>query len=318
MKLSIIIPVLNEEESIETLNDRIHSILNANEINKFEVLFVDDGSTDNSWKKIDSIVEKHPQTVRGIRLRKNIGKSTALNAGFKHTSGDIVITMDADLQDDPAEIPKFIEKINEGFDLVSGWKKIRHDPVLKVISSRIFNFMTRALSGIKLNDFNCGYKAYRREVVEKIDLYGELHRYIPVLAAGFGYRITEIPVKHHRRDFGKSKFGIERYFRGFVDLLTVLTITNYNQKPSHFFASLGVFFGLIGTIILSYLIILWFAGFGPIGNRPLLLFGILAIVLAVQLVSLGVLSEIMLQNMRKDVVMDYIVEMTKINENSEK
>ena len=309
MKLSVIIPVLNEEDSIEKLNDQIHSILTENEINKFEVLFIDDGSRDNSWIIIKSLVEKHPQTVRGIKLRRNFGKSTALNAGFKNTSGDIVITMDADLQDDPFEIPNFIQKINEGYDLVSGWKKIRHDPLHKVIPSKIFNFMTRSLSGIRLNDFNCGYKAYRREVVEKIDLYGELHRYIPVLVAGFGYRITEIPVKHRSRGFGKSKFGIERYFRGFVDLLTVLTITNYNQKPSHFFAGLGVFFGLIGTIILSYLIILWFAGFGPIGNRPLLLFGILAIVLAVQLVSLGVLSEIMLQNMRKDVVKDYIHEM---------
>lgn len=306
MKISIIIPVLNEEESIEKLNDQIDSILHANEINKFEVLFVDDGSTDNSWRIIESLVKKYPETVRGIKLRKNFGKSTALNAGFKNSTGDIVITMDADLQDDPAEIPKFIEKINDGFDLVTGWKKIRHDPMLKVVSSKIFNFFTRSLSGIRLHDFNCGYKAYRREVVEKIDLYGELHRYIPLLAVGFGYKITEIPVKHHVRRFGKSKFGIERYFRGLVDLITVLTITNYNQKPSHLFAGLGVFFGLIGTISLSYLIILWFAGLRPIGNRPLLLFGILAVVLAVQLVSLGVLSEMMLQNMRKDCVQDYI------------
>jgi glycosyltransferase involved in cell wall biosynthesis len=222
--------------------------------------------------------------------------------------GISLITMDGDLQDDPNEFPRLLDKINEGFDLVSGWKKCRHDPFHKVLASRVFNFITRSFSGIKLHDFNCGYKAYRREVLEKIDLYGELHRFIPVLAARYGYKITEIQVKHHQRRYGKSKFGIERYFRGIIDLLTVLTLTNYHQKPSHLFTGVGILFGVIGTLSLSYLIILWFVGQRPIGNRPLLFFGILAIVLAVQLISLGILSEMMLQNMRKDSVTDYIQE----------
>lgn len=315
MKISMVIPVLNEERSLEKLCEQMHRILSSNGIHDFEVLFVDDGSTDNSWQIINNLVVKYPRFVRGIRFRKNFGKSTALNTGFQRSYGDIVITMDADLQDDPEEIPEFIKKIIEGYDLVSGWKKIRHDPFLKVVSSKFFNFVTGTVSGIKLHDFNCGFKAYSRDLVDKIDLYGELHRYIPILAVGLGYRVIEIPVTHHQRAYGKSKFGVERYIRGFIDLLTVLTITNYNQKPSHLFSGLGVFFGMLGAGALIYLVILWFIGLGPIGNRPLLLFGILAVVLSVQLVSLGVLSELMLQNMRDNSVENFIHETTGFADN---
>jgi glycosyltransferase involved in cell wall biosynthesis len=258
MKISVLIPVLNEEETLEALTAQVHQVLDAYGITEFELLMVDDGSTDDSWRVIKYLIEKYPETLHGIKFRKNFGKSTALNVGFKSTSGDIIVTMDGDLQDDPNEIPRMLDKIDEGYDLVSGWKKRRHDPFHKVIASRIFNLITRCLSGIKLHDFNCGYKAYRSEVLEKIDLYGELHRFIPILASRYGYRITEIPVKHHRREFGKSKFGVERYFRGVIDLLTVLTLTNFHQKPSHFFTGLGFLSGVIGTFSLSYLIILWF------------------------------------------------------------
>lgn len=306
MKISFIIPVFNEQYSLKELFKRIQGVCHENNISPFEVIFIDDGSTDNSWEIIEDLVHNNSQIVKGVRFRKNFGKSTALNTGFKLAEGEIVITMDADLQDDPQEIPNFLANLDEGYDLVSGWKKIRHDPFHKVIPSRFFNFVTSQLSGVKLHDFNCGFKAYRSEILPKIELYGELHRYIPVMVGGLGFRITEIPVTHHPRNYGKSKFGVERYFRGFIDLLTVLMITNYHQKPSHLFSGIGIFFGLIGSITLLYLIVLWFMGLGPIGNRPLLLFGILAVILSFQMISLGLLSEIILQNTRNEAIEIYI------------
>lgn len=293
--LSIVIPVLNEEKTIKPLFERITVVMAGEKVTNYEVIFIDDGSCDKSWAVIEKLFNNYPERVKGIRFRKNFGKSTALSAGFQEACGGIVVTLDADLQDDPNEIPKLIEKIEEGFDLVSGWKQDRQDSPVKTLPSKIFNKITALISGIKLNDFNCGLKAYRREVTETIKVYGELHRYIPVLAHEKGFLVGEVPVRHHKRSYGVSKYGFERYARGFLDLLTVLTITRYLQRPGHLFGGMGIVSGLFGGGALSYLIVLWFLGYRPIGNRPLLLFGIMAVILSVQLVSFGLLAEISIQ-----------------------
>ncbi|PIE35190.1 glycosyltransferase [candidate division KSB3 bacterium] len=247
---------------------------------------------------MQELYAQNPSHITAIRLRKNFGKSAALRVGFQQAAGEIVFTLDADLQDDPEEIPNFLEKLAEGVDLVSGWKLERQDPLSKTLPSRLFNAITSRITGIRLHDFNCGFKAYRREVLECIDLYGELHRYIPVLADEFGFKIGEIPVRHHPRRHGISKYGFERYARGFLDLLTAIAVTRYFQRPAHLFGSLGIISGLFGSLSLSYLIVLWFLGYRPIGDRPLLLFGILAAILSVQLVSFGVLAELFLKERR--------------------
>lgn len=306
LDLSIIIPVYEEELSLRKLFDKIRISLKLLDINQYEVVFVDDGSTDNSWKIIYEICLENHEHAKGIRFRKNIGKSAALNTGFRVARGDIIITMDADLQDDPEEISHMISELNKGFDLVSGWKKTRHDPIEKVFASKFFNYVTTKISGVHIHDFNCGFKAYRSEVVKKLRIYGELHRYIPVLVHNLGFRVGEIPVKHHSRKYGKSKYGLERYFKGFMDLLTIMTITKFFYRPNHLFSGLGIFFGSVGSLSLCYLFILWLIGERPIGDRPLLLFGIMSILLAVQLVSVGLLSEIFLRTSYKDKEIDYI------------
>lgn len=293
--LSIVIPVLNEEKTIEPLFIRIADVMAAEQTADYEVIFVDDGSRDSSWTAIEHLFERYPDRIRGIRFRKNFGKSAALRAGFQIARGEIVVTLDADLQDDPEEIPKLIEKIESGFDLVSGWKQNRQDPFEKTLPSKIFNKITAVISGLRLNDFNCGLKAYRREVTESIQLHGELHRYIPVLAHEKGFLVGEVPVRHHKREYGVSKYGLERYARGFLDLLTVLAITRYLQRPGHLFGGIGIVSGLVGGGILVYLVILWLLGYRPIGNRPLLLFGIMAVILSVQLILFGLLAEILVQ-----------------------
>ena len=253
---------------------------------------MDDGSTDESVQRLLKKKKDHPE-IKIIRLRKNFGKSIALSEGFKRAQGTIVITMDADLQDDPAEIPNLLKKLEEGYDLVSGWKKKRHDPITKTVPSKLFNFTTRFLTGIKIHDFNCGLKAYRNEVIKAIPVYGELHRYLPVLAHWQGFNVGEIAVKHHPRQFGKTKFGAKRFFSGFFDLLSVLFITRYRQKPMHLFGMFGLVNIFIGFVILLYLTILWFQGIG-IGHRPLLFLGILLMIVGVQSFSLGLIGDMMI------------------------
>ena len=231
-KISFVIPVMNEECTIEELVDRIWA--NVDDPNRTEIILIDDGSTDNSWAVINSLAVLFPGRIRGIRFRSNRGKAAALQAGFNVARGEIVFTMDADLQDDPQEIPRFIEKLNEGYDLVSGWKAVRHDPWHKVLPSRIFNRMLSRFSRVKLHDHNCGFKCYRRSVVESIELFGELHRMVPSLAGMQGFRVAEIVVNHHPRQFGRSKYGIERFIRGFSDMLTIGFLRVYRERPSHF------------------------------------------------------------------------------------
>ncbi|NEP77775.1 MAG: glycosyltransferase family 2 protein [Okeania sp. SIO3B3] len=312
--LSFVIPVYNEEATIKPLFERILDVMNLAEINSYEIIFVDDGSNDLSWIEINELIKKHPQKIKGIRLRRNFGKSSALSAGFKKATGNIIFTLDADLQDDPAEVPKFLEKLESGYDLVSGWRKHRNDPFSKTLPSKLFNGVTSILTGVKLHDFNCGLKAYKKEVLDCIKVYGELHRYIPVLAHSLGFKISEVTVRHHQRKQGKSKYGLERYTRGFLDLLTVLATTHYLHKPGHLFGSLGLLFGAIGMTSLGYLTILWFMEIRPIGTRPLFLFGILCIILSVQLISLGILAELITRNVDDDYVDKQICEVVEIKE----
>lgn len=292
MIVSIVIPARNEESSIEQLVTLIRATFSdMARVATHEIILVDDGSVDGTWSLIQRLSAQPERDVKGIRLRRNFGKATALSAGFKECSGDLIVTMDADLQDDPKEIPRFIEKIDEGYDLVSGWKKIRNDPLSKTAPSRLFNGVTARLTGIDLHDFNCGFKCYRREVIDNIVLYGELHRYIPVLAHDLGFKIAELPVEHHPRLHGVSNYGWERYARGMVDLLTVLAITRWLHKPGHLFGGLGLLIGLMGFSVLGYLFVVWLLGLGTIGGRPLLTFGVLTTLISLQMISLGVIAE---------------------------
>lgn len=292
-KTSIVIPLLDEEESIHPLSNEIKKAMKPVDT-AFEVIFIDDGSTDKSLEKIKEITSTDKR-FKYISFRKNYGKSAALQVGFKQVTGDVVVTMDADLQDDPNEIKSLIKKLDEGFDVVSGWKKLRHDPFIKKISSRFFNFVTRIMSGIKIHDFNCGLKAYRRDVVENIKVYGELHRYMPVLAKWQGFIISEIPVKHHPRRYGKTKFGISRFFKGFIDLITVVFATRYIKRPMHFFGFFGALSFLAGLVVNAYLTILWISG-EPLSNRPMLFLGMLLIIVGVQFFSVGLLGEMLVHN----------------------
>lgn len=290
MDISIVIPLLNEEDSLKELTEGI--IQQFEKLNKeFEIIFIDDGSTDNSFNVLLDL-KNRLKSIRILRFRKNFGKSAALAEGFQRAKGNYVITMDADLQDDPAEIPNLVAKLDEGFDLVSGWKQKRHDPITKTAPSKLFNFTTQLLTGIKIHDFNCGLKAYRSEVIKAIPVYGELHRYLPVLAHWQGFKVGEIVVEHHARKFGKTKFGFRRFFSGFFDLLTVLFITRYRQKPMHLFGFLGLVSLFIGFVISAYLSMLWFEGQG-IGQRPLLFLGVLLIIVGVQSFSLGLIGDML-------------------------
>ena len=288
--LSFVIPCYNEEESLELLYDGIISNIGDD----YEIIFIDDGSTDRSREVIRALHAKD-ENVHLIAFGRNFGKAAALQAGFNSANGDIVITMDADLQDEPSEITHFVEKINEGYDVVSGWKIHRNDPMEKRLPSKLFNKVTSRLSGVKLHDFNCGFKAYRREVVRAISVYGERHRYIPVLAHQRGYRITEIAVSHNARPFGRSKYGAKRYLRGFFDLLSVAYLGKYYHKPMHFFGKLGLFSGFVGLAICVYMTALWVAG-ESIGNRPLLLLGVLLIMTGIQFFSIGIIGDILVDH----------------------
>ena len=304
MKLSIIVPVLNEEESLLQLCREITTACNEAGIS-FEIIFVDDGSTDGSWKVIDEASRLGAQ-VTGIRFRRNFGKAAALTAGMRAADGEYIMMMDADLQDDPAEIPKFIEKLEEGFDVVNGWKQRRLDPWHKTGPSKVFNWMVGRLTGLKLHDHNCGLKLFRREVTHEVRIYGELHRFIPVLAFARGFKVTELSVNHRERQFGHSKYGVKRFLRGFLDLLTVKFLTGFGQRPQHLLGGVGLVMFVLGSLGLTFLAVVWiltnvFAQpFGPIGNRPLLAYSIALLLLGGQALSLGFLAELLVAYTGRD------------------
>jgi dolichol-phosphate mannosyltransferase len=287
--ISIVVPVHDEERSVHPLYEELRAALDPL-ARHWEVIFVDDGSTDGSFAALTRL-HAAADNVTVVRLRRNFGKAAALAAGFRHVEGDVVVTIDADLQDDPAEIPRLLAKLDEGFDLVSGWKTQRRDPLSRRIPSRIFNGVVGRVSGLRLHDMNCGLKAYRTEVVRNLRIYGELHRFLPVLAHDRGYRVAELPVNHRPREHGKSRYGVERYVRGFLDFLTVWFMGRYRHRPLHLFGGLGLLLGTIGTALLVYLTVLKLSG-EAIGHRPLLTLGVLLMVVGLQLFSLGLLSEL--------------------------
>ena len=276
----------------------IHGMQKNNLICNYEVLFVNDGSTDQT-EEVMLVLHEQDTHVHVISLRRNFGKSTALNTGFCHAHGDIVFTMDADLQDDPAEFPRFIEKIQEGYDLVVGWKQNRLDPAEKRLPSKLFNKVSSGFFDLPLNDHDCGFKAFRKEVVQSLDLYGELHRYIPARAHRQGFRITEIPVTHHNREFGHSKYGMERYLRGLFDFLTTAFLLRYSDRPMYFFGKIGSLCLVAGLAICTYLSVLWFMG-NSIGGRPLLVLGVLLILLGMQFISTGFIGNLLVDITHRD------------------
>ncbi|MCA9630560.1 MAG: glycosyltransferase family 2 protein [Myxococcales bacterium] len=299
-RISFAIPFMNEEATLAELYEGITQSLEAcldltpgeTLSEAFEIVFVDDGSTDGSVKQVEQLIEKH-SNVTLIQLRGNFGKSAALAAAFSRVRGDVVFTMDADLQDDPKEIPRFLEELDKGFDLVSGYKKKRNDPITKVLPSRVFNAMVRRVTGITLHDVNCGFKAYRRSVIDNVQLYGELHRFVPVLAHWRRFRIGEIAVLHHPRMHGVSKFGGGRFFRGLMDLFTVYFLLKYERRPAHFFGALGTLSTIAGVGICGYLAVIWIMG-ASIGHRPLLTLGVLLTVVGVQFLVMGLLAELLI------------------------
>jgi len=297
MQISVVIALFNEEESLPELKDWIVRVMDENNFT-YEIIFVDDGSTDGSWNLVEQFSKENPN-IKGIKFRRNYGKSAALNRGFAAAQGDVVITMDADLQDSPDEIPELYRMIVEdGFDLVSGWKKDRKDPFLsKNLPSKVFNFVTSIVSGLRLHDYNCGLKVYRKEVVKVLKIYGEMHRYIPVLAHWEGFRVTEIPVKHHKRKYGISKYGWSRFINGFLDLLTVFFLNKYTKRPLHFFGLIGTFFLIIGLAINFYFLGIWLIE-KHLHVRPLLVLGIFLILLAVQFYSIGLIGELVIKDSR--------------------
>jgi len=315
-KLSIVVPFYNEVDSLQELYHRVRENADAcaaaGQISAWELWLIDDGSADGSTKAAEQLTVSDSR-VGLIIFRKNRGKAAALQAGFSHATGDIIITMDADLQDDPNEIPRFLEKLDEGFDVVSGWKKLRNDPAEKRLPSRLFNAVTAAGSGVPLHDFNCGFKAYRSEVVRSFTLYGELHRYIPVLAARSGFHITEIVVEHHKRIHGKSKYGFERYLRGLFDSMTTIFLLKYFDRPMYFFGRFGLFSFFIGFILCAILTVEWFMG-QSIGNRPLLLLGVMLILLGMQFFATGYVASMLVEmNARKDYSENHIKAVMKQN-----
>ena len=301
--ISIVIPLFDEEANIEELYGQLKTVLQ--DLNKeYELIFIDDGSTDNSFSILQDFHQKD-KTVKVVQFRRNFGKSAALSVGFKYAKGKIIVTMDADLQDDPREIANFIKKLDEGYDIVSGWRFERKDSFSKTLPSKLFNYLTSLLTGIKIHDFNCGFKVCKKEVIENINIYGELHRYIPVLAHWRGYKVGEIKVRHYPRGGGSSKYGIGRLFRGFTDLLTVLFLTRYARRPLHLFGAVGVLFFSIGVIINLYLVLLKLLGYG-IGERPLLFLGVLLTVIGFQIISTGLIGE-MIVAMRSKSDEDYVI-----------
>lgn len=299
MDITILIPLTNEADSLVELSDSIARIIN--DLNKtFEIIFVDDGSTDNSLEVLLAQKKKISE-IKIVSFQRNYGKSAALNTGFKMSKGDIVITMDADLQDDPEEIPFLIDKVSEGFDLVSGWKTDRKDPFIKNFTSKIFNWVTSKVSGVNLHDHNCGIKAYKQEVLEHICIYGELHRYIPVFAHAAGYKVGELPVKHRKRQHGKTKYGVWRFIAGYLDLVTVVYLTRFKNRPMHLFGFIGSFpFGL-GVIMNLYIVYQKYVYQIGLSTRPLLLLGVLLILIGVQIFGIGLIGDMLASRGSKDI-----------------
>ncbi|MGH2531942.1 MAG: glycosyltransferase family 2 protein [Thermomicrobiales bacterium] len=287
--ISVVIPVYNEEGNLGELHRRLTDVLEQVG-HPFEIIFVDDGSTDGTWRTVGGLHTEDERIV-GLRHRRNFGKAQALSNGFVVARGDVVVTMDGDLQDDPDELPNFLAKLDEGYDLVSGWKQRRQDPLGKTAPSRIFNWTVRNVSGVQLHDFNCGFKAYRHDVTRSIRLYGELHRFTPVLADAEGFRIAELPVQHHARKWGQSKYGWSRLVKGFLDLLTVTFLTNYRQRPMHLFGVPGLSAGVLGVLIGLWLTFERLVNDERIGTRPLLMLAVLLVVIGVQFFALGLLGE---------------------------
>ena len=297
VRISVVVPAFNEAESLPEL----HALV-KNELVKLgvshEILFVDDGSHDGTLEAIRRLRALDP-SVRGISFRRNFGKSAALAVGFAEARGDIIVTMDADLQDDPTEMPKLLARLDDGFDLVSGWKQDRKDPISKTVPSRLFNAVTSMACGLKLHDFNCGFKAYRAAAAKSLEVYGELHRYLPALSHWQGFRVTEVPVRHHPRKYGVTKFGMNRFVNGFLDLISVMFIYSGSRSPLHVFGRMGLVFGAIGGIILGYFAVIWITG-EWLRVRPLLLFGVVLVILATQFISLGLLGEMMARSQHND------------------
>ncbi len=298
--LSIVIPVYNEQPSLAELHRQLDEVASEQEY-ALEVVFVDDGSTDASWKEIERLAAADSR-VRGIRFRRNFGKAAALSAGFAEARGDRVMTLDADLQDDPREIPRFLAKMDEGFDVVSGWKQVRHDPWHKVLPSRVFNWMVSRLTGVELHDHNCGMKCYLREIFDEVRLYGELHRFVPVLAAARGYRAGEIVIQHRPREHGHSKYGVSRIVKGFLDLLTVKFLTGFGQRPQHVLGTVGLaafFLGVFGMALLAAQWSISRLGDDPLQyvhlhERPALLYSVALLLLGGQLMSIGFVAELLI------------------------
>lgn len=295
--LSIIVPVMNEEDSLRQLWAEIVATAET-AVERFELIFVDDGSTDGSWSVISDLIASDSR-ISGIRFRRNFGKAAALTAAMQAADGDLILMMDADLQDDPAEIPEMLKQLQAGYDVVNGWKKHRLDPWHKVYPSLVFNWMVSRMTGLKLHDHNCGLKMFRAEVAAEINIYGELHRFIPVLAFARGFRVTELPVHHRSRQHGSSKYGVRRFLRGLLDLLTVTFLISFGRRPQHALGAVGLFFFSLGTLGLGYLGVAWLLmhtvpvlEVEPIGNRPLLAYSIAATLLGGQAMSLGLLAEL--------------------------
>lgn len=301
--VSFVIPTMDEELSLETLHQRIIENCEVESIDP-QIIFVDDGSQDRSWSIMQDLSQKHEGT-EAIRFRRNFGKAAALAAGFKSCRGQIVLTMDADLQDDPKEIRRFIEKIDAGDDVVSGWKKVRHDPWHKVLPSRVFNWLVSRLTGVRLHDHNCGFKAYRREIFDEVELYGERHRFVPVLAASHGWRVGEIVVEHHAREHGQSKYGVSRLLKGFLDLITIYFLTSFSSRPLHLIGGFGMFFFGLGGLGMTYLSAMWcitrtISGLEILHLHETAIFHycILAILLGAQFLIAGLLAELFVSRTR--------------------
>lgn len=289
--VSIVVPFLDESATLETLFSRVRAAMETTG-RAWEMIFVDDGSRDGG-DLLAADLARANRNVTLIRFTRNFGKASALSAGIALARGDIIVTMDADLQDDPVEIPRFLEKLAEGHDMVSGWKQTRHDPVSKTLPSRIFNRMTAKMFDIELHDINCGFKAYTRRAAKHLNLYGELHRFTPALLHAVGYSCSEIAVQHHAREYGQSKYGMMRMVKGLLDLGTVKLLTRYQSRPLHFFAMIGLPLFLLGTSFIAYLSVLWLLGMGPIGTRPLLFIGILLTVTGTQILGVGLVAELL-------------------------
>jgi len=292
VEVSAVVPILDEVESLGVLHGELTEALRRLD-RPYELIFVDDGSRDGSFEALEKL-HRQDEHVRVLSLRRNFGKAAALAVGFREARGDIVVTVDADLQDDLTELPRLLARLEDSCDLVSGWKRERQDPHSKTLPSRLFNWVTGRVTGLRLHDFNSGFKVYRREVIEELHLYGELHRFIPALAAWRGFRVDEVPVHHRPRRFGRSKYGSARLWRGFLDLLTVLFLTRYTRRPLHLFGGLGLVAWTVGLSVNLYLTGLWLVGVRPIGSRPLLAFGVLTMLVGIQFFSMGLLSELVL------------------------